>query len=333
MNEILISVCIPVYNTEAFLFDCLQSVKDQDLDCIEVLILSDASTGRNQKGWKAKKIVKSFAKSVSFPVKFLENNHNQGLVEVRRSLAYAASGKYIFNLDSDDLLAPGSLKALLQAAQSGDYDIVHGLAKDFDDIENNQIVFSKKESRNINYPGELNSPDILDGFLVRSNQSSFLWSKLFKRQLLLDAFELIPFTYCNMAEDTLIYFFSCYLAKKYLGIESIIYYYRVNAGMTSKKKITSLEQCSKVCSSASVFSIIYSWRNELIASSGKDPLTENQLKAIQTKALLFLQNNLLQLKKTTDEDFYPQAYELLCEYWGESFVKKVEKLDNPDFSS
>ena len=54
----LISVCIPLYNTEPFLAQCLRSVYTQDFESFEIIVVSDASKGKDEKGRKAKKIVK-----------------------------------------------------------------------------------------------------------------------------------------------------------------------------------------------------------------------------------------------------------------------------------
>ena len=42
-----VSVCVPVYNGERYLFDCLQSIRDQSLPDIDVLIVDDCSTDRS----------------------------------------------------------------------------------------------------------------------------------------------------------------------------------------------------------------------------------------------------------------------------------------------
>ena len=123
----LISVCVPVYDTEPFLERCLRSAAEQDFDNFEIVVASDASRGKDARGRNAKKIVKAVQKEcdkarksqgrprVAF--KFVEHSENRGLIEVRRSLCHEASGLYITQLDSDDELEAGALRALWSAAK------------------------------------------------------------------------------------------------------------------------------------------------------------------------------------------------------------------------
>ena len=93
-SQPLISVCIPVYDTEPYLSQCLLSVLSQDFDSFEIVIVSDASCGRDEKGWKAKKIINQTQKECNrirkskglkpVPITFIENRENRGLIEVRR---------------------------------------------------------------------------------------------------------------------------------------------------------------------------------------------------------------------------------------------------------
>ena len=135
-NVPLISVIIPVYETEGFLFQCLRTVYTQDFDSFEVVVVSDASPGRDSNGRSAKKLVRLAQKEsnryrkennlapVSF--RFIEHNENRGLIEVRRTFCYEARGMYITQLDSDDLMESGALSALYAASREGTVDIVHG---------------------------------------------------------------------------------------------------------------------------------------------------------------------------------------------------------------
>ena len=52
----LISICIPVFETEPYLEACLDSVITQDFLSFEVVVVSDASRGKDSKGRSAKKM-------------------------------------------------------------------------------------------------------------------------------------------------------------------------------------------------------------------------------------------------------------------------------------
>ena len=55
----LVSVCVPVYDTERFLEKCLEAALAQDFDRFEIVVASDASRGKDERGRRAKKIVKA----------------------------------------------------------------------------------------------------------------------------------------------------------------------------------------------------------------------------------------------------------------------------------
>ena len=135
----LISVCIPLYETEVYLADCLRSMMLQDFDSFEVVVVSDDSRGRDQKGRSAKKIIKVCQKEFNkerkalglLPVqlRFIEHHENRGLIEVRRTLCYEARGLYMTQVDSDDQMEEGALKALYETAKESGADIVHGTSR------------------------------------------------------------------------------------------------------------------------------------------------------------------------------------------------------------
>lgn len=326
MRKPLISICIPVFNSEKWLEECLESIKMQNVKEIEVLVLSDCSSGLSDEGLNCKQIVKKFKKSVRFPVKYLEHTHNQGLVEVRRGLCYSASGKYIFMMDSDDILAPQGLDILLKTAQENqaDFDIVHGASKNFFSSKKNELEFTEYGNKNLVKPCCYYERDVFDKFLTK-DYSSFLWGKLYKRELLLLAFEKIPYNYCNLAENYLIYFFTALYAKSYCGIQDEVYYYRQKSGMTAANKIETIEQWKFNCSAATVFSILFTWQKEEAAITGKNPLTPEENLEIQKDTVRYIQNNLKILEELVIPELQQEAYKILCDFWGENLVKRVEK--------
>ena len=311
MHTPFLSVCIPVYNTEQYLAECLKSVIDQDFADYEILVLSDSSSGHDQNGRDCKAIVKSFKKPFSKPsIRYLEHSQNKGLVEARRTLVYEARGEYIFMLDSDDFLAPGALVALATAAKEKDYDIVQGEAR----TENN--------SAGKVYSGELSGDEIFRTFFVEHEISSYLWGKLIRREIYLQALNEIPPTYCNIAEDLLQFFFITRYAKSYLGIEKLVYNYRKTSGMTSTKKIDNLRSWEMVCSTASVFTILFAW-NKIDENTFR--LTPEEHAVLQQFSHYYIKNNYKQYTEAVLPELKPQAYALLCDYWGENFVKRISE--------
>ena len=325
-----VSVCIPVFHSENYLDNCLQSLSNQSFRDFEVVIVNDGSKGIDSKGQSCKNIVSSFSSNNEIKVKYIEYNENKGLLEARRRAIYESEGEYILNLDSDDKLSYNALEVLYNKAIETEADIVHGKGELFwvnneGNREEPKIdVFEQKKIKiqkvsNV-YHGTLENSKILDGFLVDKNHNGFLWGKLFRRTLYLEAFSKIPTMFCTMAEDVMQYFWLSYFAKKYVGIDKVVYFYCDNTGVTSSKVIDSIEKWEHVCSVASVFNGIFNTLSE-----EEIKLSESQLQRISALSYRYVANNIDQLNRAVISELKGQAYNILCDYWGEDVVLKVEK--------
>jgi glycosyltransferase involved in cell wall biosynthesis len=110
-----VSVIIPVYNTEQFLGDCLDSVLAQTFTDFEIIAVDDGSTD------KSAAIVEQFAAKDNRIV--IIHQENKGLSEARNTGIKAACGNWITFVDSDDMLAPRFLQKLLDAAKQNNASI------------------------------------------------------------------------------------------------------------------------------------------------------------------------------------------------------------------
>ena len=329
----LVSICIPVFDTESMLEVCLESVIVQDFDSFEVVIVSDASHGRDAKGRNAKKIVRGMQKKCNsvrktmglspVELRFIEHSENRGLIEVRRTLCCEARGIYTTQLDSDDLMEKGALSALYSATENETIDIVHGtsVAGTFDS-EGNFIPSNQNRYGKIFY-GRIENRDVFHRWLVNGDFTANTWGKLIKRELFIKAYENIPYTQCNMADDTLLFFFLSQYAKSYKGIESKVYKYRINTGMTSTRKIDTIQKWKMICSTASVFTIISEWIKE-----NENALLPEEIEKVRFMARSYLANNLKQMHDVVIPDLQPAARKMLCDYWGSDFVETMEKVMN-----
>lgn len=106
MSFPLVSVCIPTYNHERYIRQCLDGVLMQSADLsLEVLVGDDASTD----GTEA--IVRGFAERFPTIVRYIRNNERKGPSGNMRFLIREARGAYIAHLDGDDFWLPGKLAA------------------------------------------------------------------------------------------------------------------------------------------------------------------------------------------------------------------------------
>lgn len=329
MNPPLITVCIPVFQTEQYLAACLRSVYMQDFDSFEVVVLSDRSPGKDEKGRSAKKIVKlaqkecdGWRKSHNLPpvkIRFLEHRENRGCVEVRRTLVYESKGKYLAMIDSDDEYMEGALSCLYEAAISKNADIVHGTFVS-GEYDSEGIFHATAETKcgRIFY-GTKEGLDIARSWFSGLFNGN-VCGKLIEKVVYEKAFEQIPYTECNMADDLLIFFFVGMNARRYVGIENKIYRYRINSGMSSHRKIDTLKKWKMICTSSSVFSIISQWLKEY----NDGLLSPTDIEHLGKVTLSYLASNIRQLRASVIPELQEEAKLMLYDFWGESFVKKVE---------
>lgn len=95
MDGTKISVVIPVYGTEAYLRECLDSVIAQTLRAIEVIVIIDASPDRSAE------VARCYAEN-DHRIKVIEKPVNEGLPAARNTGVAASAGEYVIHLDSDD---------------------------------------------------------------------------------------------------------------------------------------------------------------------------------------------------------------------------------------
>lgn len=115
----LISVIIPVYNTEKYLKRCLDSVIGQSYDNLEIIVVDDCSTDSSPQ------ILEEYAAKDS-RIKILRHDVNSGLFQARLTGMEAASGDYFGFLDSDDYISLDYYRALVYRAVETESDITVG---------------------------------------------------------------------------------------------------------------------------------------------------------------------------------------------------------------
>ena len=324
-----------MFQTERFLERCLTSVAAQreTFSDFEVIIVNDCSDGVDEKGRGTKRVIRRLSRKLNLPVRLVNHHENRGLVEVRRTAVLNARGRYITQVDSDDLMAPGALAALYKVAVETDADLVHGHSTAGGFIDGEWKDASENRYGTIRY-GTLEGHDVFRAWLLGKEYTANIWGKLVKRDVYASAFDDIPYTQCNMADDVLIFFFLGLRLKKYVGIESEVYKYVVNTGMSSHRKIDTLQKWRMVCSAASVFTVISTWLDEHKTADGtgpngepvwRYPIEADELNEIKRMTRYYLFNNIMQMRQTVVPELQEDARAMLCDYWGENFVAHVEE--------
>ncbi len=117
MNNKLISIIVPVYNTKEYLPKCLDSILSQTYSNIEVIVISDGSTdGSND-------VIKEYAKKDKRIVPIFKEN--SGVAKTRSMGISLAKGDYIGFVDSDDTVEPDMYQILVENMMKYEADISH----------------------------------------------------------------------------------------------------------------------------------------------------------------------------------------------------------------
>ena len=217
----LISIIVPVYNTEKYLKRCLDSLINQTFKDIEIIIVNDASQGN------CKEIVKEYLKKDS-RIKYIEHSENRGTLIARKTGSINSIGKYIMYVDSDDEIEINACEEIFNIIKNKDYDIIHFGTKIIADFDSKDIEWNLSTNRfNINLEFLLNE-------LIDKKISHNMWGKVFHRRIIEKLIEYISDTPIMNAEDMLQCLIAFYFSKSYKVIQKPLYIYYADIGVSNK---------------------------------------------------------------------------------------------------
>ena len=160
-----ISIIIPAYNAEKYLNKCLDSLINQTMNNIEIIIVNDGSKDNTEE------IVKSYSDK---RIKYYKND-NHGIGYTRNFGISKATGKYVMFLDSDDYVEKNICEELFNKAENDGLDLVIcDFYKEYDNGKKEKIITETFKNSSLK-----DNPDIITEYLAP-------WAKLYKRELLID---------------------------------------------------------------------------------------------------------------------------------------------------
>ncbi len=146
MNKYKISVIVPVYGVEKYISKCLNSLVNQTLNDIEIIVVNDGTKDNSQK------IIDEYVKKYPDKVKsFIKENGGQG--SARNYGLKQANGEYIGYVDSDDYVELDMYEKLYNKAINNNLDIaICGNYNVSEDYKNKKVdlEFIKYEDNKIN---------------------------------------------------------------------------------------------------------------------------------------------------------------------------------------
>lgn len=222
INEPVVSVIIPIYNAERFLWECLDSLCSQTLQNIEIICVDDGSTDETQQ------ILKKYQEKDKRVKVIYQDNLYAGVA--RNNGMQYATGKYILFLDADDFFAKNMIEKLYNRIEMCQADICICKSQ-FYDQKNKKIspmnwscikdycpkdkdVFSRK--------------DLGDKLFLFTSPAP--WTKMFKTEFVKR--NNLQFQNIRTANDVAFVMTALALAEGITIVDEYLVYYRKNVATT-----------------------------------------------------------------------------------------------------
>ena len=245
----LISVIIPVYNSELYLKECLDSVINQTYKKIEIICVDDGSTDHSLD------ILNFYQKKDSRIKVFTQEN--SGPSAARNKALDMAKGDYISFVDSDDFLKPYTYSTLIEyATQERSWDLI---------IFGGNIV----GERNTYFEEKLSTEyreysDCKPGTVVFGEKAArpFLWLHFFKRELLEKPEKIRFMEDINLGEDQIFEFEYIPRAKNVLVLDKKFYNYRIENNASLMQLYNNRRIKKTECHFTIIKTVIENWKKD-----------------------------------------------------------------------
>ena len=202
-----VSIIVPVYNTEKYLNECIDNLKNQTLSNIEMIFVDDGS-------WDNSLNILNDQAQKDRRIKVI-HQENQGAALARQTGIDAAKGEYIKFVDSDDILERNACELCYKKAKNNDADIV---------LHNIYIFTKDCRWQNDRYNGteeKVITEQTFNPLCVS------LWAHLYKTDFIRKN-DINFRNICSMGEDVYFNKVSYPTAKKIVTIPDYLYSYRVD---------------------------------------------------------------------------------------------------------
>lgn len=229
MNNVKVSVIIPVYNVEKYLAESLNSILNQTFCDFEVICINDGSTDNSLD------ILQEYKKKDN---RFrIYSQENQGQGKARNFAINNSKGKYIIFVDPDDFIDAEALEIINKKFNETDADVIQLDFKTFLDgsHEEKTWLFSKRMKKHFNYA--LSDGNIYRWSKINGNNfidmSMSTCDKAYKASFIKN--NDIKFAPTRFGEDHLFSIGATILAEKILYLQQAFYHYRTRPDSTVNK--------------------------------------------------------------------------------------------------
>lgn len=212
-----VTVIVPVYNSEAYIGRCIESILNQTYQDFEILVVNDGSKDNSQK------IINEYKEK--YPDKIIAvEQKNKGVAKTRNESIKRVTSDYIMFVDNDDYLDKDYIETYINEIENGEYDAVFG---------------------GYRRPNE-NGKMIKQMSLQDEEWSKFMimapWAKIYKKEFLIKS--NVEFLSVNLGEDIYFNLKAILVSDKIKIIPYIGYNWYFNTksvSNTTQKNITQLQ--------------------------------------------------------------------------------------------
>ena len=218
----LISVIIPVYNTQDYIIGCIDSVRKQTYSNLEVIIVNDGSTDDSEK------LITEFIDQYHLTYFSIINKPNGGLCSARNEGLKHAAGEWVVFVDSDDWIEPRYIESMMEADAQYHAELYLAGFRAYDMDTNVFDVWS-------NYTVEFGA---LPTDLHALKSCDYVWARMYKKSVI-DKHSLSFDERVKFCEDNAFNFDYISVAQSFACVNEVGYTYRRgHSGAMSKQAVT-----------------------------------------------------------------------------------------------
>lgn len=220
--SIKVSIIVPVYNAEAYISQCIESLLNQTLKECQFIIVNDGSTDQSAD------IIERYRAADSRIIAI--HGTNQGVSAARNIGIETACGQYVGFVDADDFVDTDMFERLYKEASYGDCDVV--LSNFISEMDGHEVITRYDIPSEVVLTSSFIREEILPQFL-RTDEWNTACNKIYRNQLLREYDVKFPLQVA-LGEDGMFNMLFFSHIKTLLYVDYSGYHYREVAGSATR---------------------------------------------------------------------------------------------------
>jgi glycosyltransferase involved in cell wall biosynthesis len=290
-NNPIISIIVPIYGVEKYLVQCVKSILSQTFTNFELILVNDGSKDRCS-------FICDELKKIDNRIVVI-HKENGGLVSARKAGLKISKGIYVGYVDGDDWIEPTMYEELLNLALIHDTDIVAAGHKEEINGNVSEVLYNNLDEGLYNHEKLYNvlfSKMINTGSFSQFGIYSYLWNKLFKREIIFNA-QMDVDDNIFMAEDAACSYSAILNSKSVYIKHSAKYHYRQRVDSMVKTRDSNYLELEK-------FNLLYDHLKNVIIKSPYYSVLITQLNSF-ILSLLTVRYDMKHILKLHENELFP----------------------------